>query len=287
MFTPPKLISVPMKKFISLFVLAITFFSCSSDDSSSTSNPNLLQRVDFYPGQPQENRWNFNSDGLLATITDADDNLIERFVYDSNNNVVQDTKYSSGAPTENYLITYDSSNKITTINSRSYNYSISENRYYYTEGNETFSCELNADGLAKHYSDFFDFPDAGDDIQTEFNFQYGNGNLLNISGFGSNMSDVIINFEYGNTVNPLKNATLPVLRIKSLTDPNFFNTGISSNSVKETKTYAPGDPEKSIFGILIYPSNKIELLTDQSYSGSVLESSLTDSYYYYQGDVIP
>ena len=276
-----------MKKIIFLFVLAITLFSCSSDDSSFSVNPNLLQRVAFYPGQPQENRWNFNSDGLLTSITDANSNLIETFVYDSNNNVIQDIKYSSGSPTENYLITYNSSNKITNINSRSYNYSASENRYYYTVGNEIFSCELNGDGIVMHYLDFFDFPDAGDDVQTEFNFQYENGNLSNISGFGSNMSDVIINFTYGNSVNPLKNATLPVFRIKSLIDPNFFNTGISSNNVKETKTYAPGDPESSIYGTLIYPSNKIELLTDQSYSGSVLESSLTDSYYYYQGDVIP
>ena len=51
-----------MKKIIFLFVLAITLFSCSSDDSSFSVNPNLLQRVAFYPGQPQENRWNFNSD---------------------------------------------------------------------------------------------------------------------------------------------------------------------------------------------------------------------------------
>ena len=130
-----------MKKNIFLFVLTITLFSCSSDDSSSSVNPNLLQRVDFYPGQPQENRWNFNSAGLLTSITDANSDLIETFVYDSNNNVVQDIKYSAGSPTENYLITYDSSNKITNINSRSYNYSASDNRYYYTAGNETFSCD--------------------------------------------------------------------------------------------------------------------------------------------------
>lgn len=276
-----------MKKIIFLFVLAITLFSCSSDDSSSTSNPNLLQRVDFYPATTFENRWNFNADGLLTTITDANNNLIETFVYDSNNNVIQDIKYSSGSPTDNYLITYDSSNKITDINGKHYNYSTSDNRYYYTSGNETFSCELNAEGLATHYSDFFDFPDEGDDIQTEFNFQYGNGNLLNMSGYGNNMSDVIIIFNYGTVVNPLKNATLPVFRIKSLINPHFFNTGISSGSVKEYERYAPGDPETHSFGMLFYPSNKIELLTQEDFYLGVYESSLTNSHYYYQGDVIP
>ena len=187
-----------MKKIVFLFVIFTTLISCSDNDDSNSINTDLLQRVDFYPSKTFENRWNFNSDGLLTTITDANNNLIEAFVYDSNNNIIQDIKYSSGTPSENYLITYNSNNKITSINSRSYDYNASENRYYYADGNETFSCELNADGLATHYLDFFDFPGVSDDIQTEFTFQYENGNLLNISGFGKSMSDVIINFSYGN-----------------------------------------------------------------------------------------
>ena len=137
MFTPPKFIV--MKKIFTLFVLTTTLFSCSSDDSSSTVNPNLLQRVDFYPGTTSEKRWNFNAEGLLTSITNSDNEILELFVYDTNNNVIQNTKYSSGSPTENYLITYDSNNKITNINGKNYNYSGSENRYYYTIGNETFS----------------------------------------------------------------------------------------------------------------------------------------------------
>ena len=275
-----------MKNLFTLFIIAITISSCSNNTTSS-NNPNLLQRVDFFPGTTFENRWNFNQAGLLTTIKDANGNLIEKFIYDSNNNVIQDIKYSAGTPTENYQITYDSSNKITVINGKQYNYSVSENRYYYVLGNETFSCELNADGLAKHYTDFFNYAGEGNDIQTDYSFQYENGNLLKMSGFGSSMTDVIINFTYGNLVNPLKNATLPVLRIKSILDPNFFNTGICSNNIKDTKTYSPNNPKSSIYGVLIYPSGKLELLTNQSYTGSVLESSLTDSYYYYQGDVIP
>ena len=213
-----------MKKFCFLFSCIIICISCSNDSSRVAVNPNLLQRVAFHPGTTFERRWNFNSEGLLTNITNSAGELVELFVYDSNNNVIQDVKYDSGSPTENYLITYDSSNKITTINGKHYNYSASDNRYYYTAGNESFSCELNTDGLATHYSDFFDFPGEGDDIQTEFTFQYESGNLLSMSGFGSSMSDVIINFTYGNSVNPLKNATLPVFRIKSLIDPNFFNT---------------------------------------------------------------
>ena len=108
-----------------------------------------------------------------------------------------------------------------------------------------------------------------------------------MSGFGTNISDVEINFNYGNNINPLKTATLSVLRLKSILEPNFFNSGISSTNVKEFQGYSTLDPETHSFGILIYPSNKIELLTQENFSNGVFESSLTNSYYYYQGDVIP
>lgn len=285
MFTPPKFIV--MKKIIFVFVIATTLFSCSSDDNSSSTNTNLLQRVDFYPGTSFESRWNFNSDGLLTTITDANGNLVEKFVYDTNNNVIQDIKYSSGSPTENYLITYNSNNKITNINNRSYNYSVSENRYFYTDGNETFSCELNTEGLATHYSDFFDFPDEGDDIVTDYFFIYENSNLITMTGNGSSLSDIEVHFNYGTVVNPLKNATLSILKVKSLIDPNIFYDGFFSNNVKVAQSYSTLDPETYSFGMLFYPSNKLELITQENFYNGVFETSLTNSYYYYQGDVIP
>jgi hypothetical protein len=285
MFTSPQFIV--MRKIITLFVIATTLFSCSSDDSTSTINPNLIQRVDFYPGTSFEKRWLFNSDGLLTDITKADGTLLEKFIYDTDNNVVQYTKYEDGSATENYLITYNSSNKITDINGKLYNFSASENRYYYTIGNESFSCELNAEGIATHYIYFIDFPDEGDDIQTEFSFQYENGNLTSMTGFGNNMSDIEINFNYGLVINPLKIATLPVLKIKSILDPHFFNAGISSNNIKEYQSYAVGDPETHSFGMLFYPTNKIELITQENFSNGVIESTITNSYYYYQGDVLP
>ena len=40
---------------------------------------------------------------------------LEKFIYDTDNNVVQYTKYEDGSATENYLITYNSSNKITEL----------------------------------------------------------------------------------------------------------------------------------------------------------------------------
>ena len=57
-----------MKNIFSILFIAITLFSCSDDNTSSTVNPNLLQRVDFYPGTTFEERWLFNADGLLYQI---------------------------------------------------------------------------------------------------------------------------------------------------------------------------------------------------------------------------
>ena len=108
-----------------------------------------------------------------------------------------------------------------------------------------------------------------------------------MSGFGNNMSDVEVNFNYGNVINPLKTATIPVLKIKSILEPNYFNEGISSNNIKEQQSYAAGDPESHSFGMLFYPSNKIELLTQENFSNGLFESTLTNSYYYYQGDSLP
>lgn len=276
-----------MKKLILLLIITTTLFSCSNNESNASTNQNLLQRVDFYPGTTFERRWNFNTDGLLTTITDVNGVLIEKFVYDSDNNVIQDTKYDMGSPTENYLITYTTNNKIATINGINYSFSATENRYFYTAGNESFSCELNADGLATHYSDFFDYPGIEDDTETDFTFQYENSNMLSMSGYGSNMTDIEVNFNYGNVSNPLKNATIQVLKVKSIIDPHFFNSGISSVNVKEAQRYSLLDPETHSFGILFYPSNKIELLTQEDFSSGVFETSLTNSHYYYQGDVIP
>ena len=120
MFTPPKFIV--MKKIISLFVLAATLFSCSSDKNSSAGNSSLLKRVDFYPNKPNESHWNFNNLGLLDNITKQDGTLVEKFVYDSNNNVIKDTKYNNGSVVADYNVTYDSANIITSINCVAYDY---------------------------------------------------------------------------------------------------------------------------------------------------------------------
>lgn len=138
-----------MKKFLILFVLVTTLFSCSSDENSSVVNSSLLKRVDFYPNKPNESRWNFNNSGLLDNITKPDGTLVEKFIYDSNNNVIKDTKYNNGSIVADYVVTYDSANIITSINGVSYDYVYSATgfRYSYTNATENFSCEINNDML--------------------------------------------------------------------------------------------------------------------------------------------
>ena len=93
-----------MNKLIILFVLATTLLSCSSDDSNT--NPDLvLQKVVFYDNSPNEKHWIINNN-LLTTITLADGTVVEEFIYDAQNRVIKDTKYTNGVISETNIITY-------------------------------------------------------------------------------------------------------------------------------------------------------------------------------------
>ena len=202
-----------MKKFYFIFCFVVISISCSTESSSVSVNPNLLQRVDFYPGSIFEKRWLFNSDGLLTDITEADGTLIEKFIYDADNNVVQDTKFEVGSPTENYLITYDTSNRITVINGKHYNYNPTENRYYYTIGFDDYSCSLNSEFLVIESHLVYD--DTIDVYNSDYYCGYTIGNMNSYNNYSWN-TDIYTHYEFDNKINPLKNALLPIFRLKSL-----------------------------------------------------------------------
>lgn len=97
-----------MKNIISLFVIIIVLVSCNNDDSTNSTviNPNLLQRVDFFSGTNYEKRWCFNSNGFLEEIKDANGILLEKFVYNSNNQVIQNLIYENGIVSQTLNISY-------------------------------------------------------------------------------------------------------------------------------------------------------------------------------------
>lgn len=274
-----------MKKFCFIFSFVVISISCSNDSSNVTAvDPNLLQRVDFYPGTSFEKRYIFNADGLLTEITKADGTLIEKFVYDADNNVTQNTKYENGLATENYLITYDSNNKITDINSNHYNYSTSDNRYYYTIGFDDYSCNLNSEFLVTESHLVYD--DTADVYNTDYYCGYALGNMTSYSN-SSWTADIYTNYEFDNRINPLKNALLPIFRFKSLIDTNFFYSSLSSVNNITSQAYYSIDPESHTYDYIYNSISLPQTQTRNDYSNGVFEGSLVSANYYYQGDVLP
>jgi hypothetical protein len=285
MFTPPKFIV--MKKIIFLFVLAATLFSCSSDENSSAGKSSLLKRVDFYPNKPNESRWNFNNLGLLDNITKQDGTLVEKFVYDSNNNVIKDTKYNNGSVVADYNVTYDSANIITSINGVTYDYvySAAGFRYSYTNATENFSCEINNDMLLTKYS----YSNA-DSPEKKYDAVYSNNNMISFQRTNNGTVDLVRNYSFGSDTgngNPLRNACLGVMKLKSLTEPEFFMDGIFSKSVVLALSFGTGNSIHYAYGLLTNSANHLSQHDIEVFNGVTFVEYINYSKYYYQGDDLP
>ncbi|HMK06639.1 MAG TPA: hypothetical protein VK476_03855, partial [Flavobacterium sp.] len=122
-----------MKKLFLFLPIFFFCFSCSESDDliSSVSkdnasrpgpvinriDPTKLARVIFYPQTVSERIWFFYPNGLLQKITKHDGALVQTFTYDANSNLIKTVYISEGwLPSYTNTYTYDSSNKIATIN---------------------------------------------------------------------------------------------------------------------------------------------------------------------------
>ena len=274
-----------MKKTIFFLIFAIALGSCNRDNSSSSTYAHLLQRVDFYPGTISEKRWLFNADGLLKLITKANGTLVEKFTYDTNNNVIQNIKYENGLPVETNLITYNLSNKITVINGINYNYSASENRYYYSIGFNDYNCILNSDFLV--IESHLIYNGTAEINHTDFYCEYILNNMISYNNLSIMVGEISTHYEFDNKINPLKNALLPVFRFKSLIDTEFFYGSFSSANNITSQYYFLTDSESHTYNYAYNSNNLPQIQTINNYSGGVFENSSVSAKYYYQGDALP
>ena len=282
-FTLTKFIA--MKKLF-LILTAISLFSCSESQDTVSANPNLLQKVVFFVGQSNEVHWYFNSNGLLSEIKSPDGTLLEKFDYDFNNNVIKDTKYGNGAGV--YEITYNSNNLITSINGQNCSFDNSTRTYSFAldispvgEGNGT--CMVNDDKLAIN-STFVN--SISHEFVTEIGYQNGNMVAYDYTVNNGPGSEHRM-FNHGGISNPLKDAALPVFRLKSLIDPSFFIEGISSVTMVENVTFGNANPYYFNYGFLIHDDGRPEQQDREIYNGSELEFFYTFAQYYYQGQILP
>lgn len=245
---------ITMKKLFSIILIAVTLFSCSSDnDTQPVVTPKKLQKIVFYRDSANERQWNI-SNGLLTSITLADGSLSEEFIYDAENRVISDKKYSGGVLTETTTITYTSDNIIQSINGLHYNYDAATKTYIYSYGsNFTINCKVNEDRLA------VDFVRAGFN-PSEYHMTYSNGNMLSFRKVNNGVTDELKNFHFtGSTTedSSVYNAILAVAQVKSLTDPNFFVDGQASRTIGDGFDKGPTDPYFYNYGQIIDMQGKL------------------------------
>ena len=256
------------KNLICLFIVAISLISCSSD--STVAPTQTLQKVIFYSGSANQRQWNISND-LLRNITLADGTIVEEFIYDSQNRLASDIKYTGGLVSETTTITYNADNTIQSINGLPYTYNSSTRTYTYTYGSSfAISCQVNSDFLVEN------FVRTGTNAG-EYQMTYANGNMLSFEKINNGSTNLVKNFHFDDVsygVNPLYNAVLAVARVKSLTDPNFLIDGVASTRVAAGFDKGSADPNYYHYGLASSTTtNPTHNIKDFSIGVEVLGSS--------------
>ncbi|WP_333599468.1 hypothetical protein [Flavobacterium sp.] len=251
-----------MKKLFFLFAVSTILFSCSNDNSN-TAATDSIKKVIFYRNSPDARQWNFSND-LLTSITLLDGTLVEAFTYDIQKRLVKDVKYTNGVATETNDIVYNTNNTIKSINGLEYTYEAATQTYAYSySGTFSMTCQVNSDQLALNYSR------TGTDAK-EYHFAYTNGNMTSFEKVTNGTTEVLKNFHFESTLygNPIASAVLPVARVKSLLDPDFFIDGQASKSIPVGFDRGASDPYYYNYGMVIgenkYFSVGIEVLDNNN-----------------------
>lgn len=276
-----------MRKFIFFFLSACTMISCSDDNGSSSEiNPNLLQRIDFFPGTVSEKRWLFNSNGSLFQITKADGTVLQDFNYDSNNRLISAIHNENGF-IETHTFTYDNNGFVATVDGMDVHYNSSLSAYYTGDLNTNYRLtKINSEKLPLDGRSVFIENDESGITQTEWYemlVYYTNNNVT-----GYSPSDSCVSFSYDNKTNPLRNGTLAICRAFSFIAGSSWIDG-QYNSVNNpvSQNYCSEDPESSRFQYN-YNSNDLPVnQTRDDYYFGVYENTTLTAKYYYQGDVLP
>ncbi|WP_445453934.1 hypothetical protein [Flavobacterium sp. 25HG05S-40] len=264
-----------MNKILTLLVLATTLFSCSSSDDNVNTD-SILQKVVFYRDSPNEKHWNIEN-GLLTNITLSDGTVVEEFVYDSQNRVINDTKYVNGIVSETNVITYTPNNTIQSINGLPYTFNATTRTYTYSYGSDfTINCVVNADQLA------VDFVRMGSNAG-EYHMSYFNGDMTSFKKVANNTVDVVKNFDFDARIgaNPIYASVLAVARVKSLTDPNFFIDSVTSTNIAGGYDRGTSDPNYYSYGYTSSTTNNpTHNIKDFSIGIEVLDNSMNTVEFY-------
>ena len=271
-----------MKKFYLYLLPVFLLVSCSNEDTSN-GNTHLLQKVVFYPNLPSEKHWNFNDAGFLESITKPDGTLIEKFVYNNNNQVIQNLIYVNGNLSQTLDISYNGN----LIANSGVTYISSQNSYQIIDGYNTTTISLTNDLLLSEMHKLYD--DNIDQYDSHYYVNHNNnGNMTSYSSDEFGGYSYVNYYEFDNKTNPLKSAIMPVMKVKTLYSPRFFYDGLTSSNNIAALKYHVEDPESSKFTYEYNENNLPVVKTVNLYYQGVYENiSYEYTHYYYQGDVLP
>ncbi|WP_264519615.1 hypothetical protein [Flavobacterium sp. N1994] len=277
-----------MKKFYFLLIAICALSSCTSDSSSNTStNPNLLQRIDFYPGLASERHWLFNTHGLLTQITKADGTVVQNFVYDTSNRLTSSTLFNTSGINETHTFTYDNNDFVISVDGETVHYDAGVDAYYTGILNDRYRLtKINGDKLIVEGRTVIietDITGTNETRWAEMIVNYSNNNIMSYSP-----GDSCNSFTYDDKTNPIRNATLAICKAFSFVSGSRWIDGLynSANNVL-THNYCSEDPESSVYHYTYNANNLPEAQTHDSYYHGTYENTVASANYYYQGDVLP
>lgn len=278
-----------MKNFCLFFIAVFTLLSCSNDTTDQTTiDPNLLQRIDFFPGLTFERRWVFNTDGLLKEITKSDGTIVQDFIYDNNNRLINSTVFNDNGFNQTYTFTYDNNNFVNSVNGETVNYNVGLDSYYVGNLSQNYRLtKINSDKLLVYgktsYQDFDENGNPFETIWNEITVNYTNNNLMSYWP-----NDSCNFFTYDSQTNPLRNAILPICRAFSFIENSRWVDGLYfSPNNPLSHEYCSEDPESEVYNYTYNTDNLPLIQTRDNYYQGVYENTITSAKYYYQGDVIP
>ncbi len=278
-----------MKNFFLFFIAVFTLLSCSNDTTDQTTiDTNLLQRIDFFPGLTFERRWVFNTDGLLKEITKSDGTIVQDFIYDNNNRLINSTVFNDNGFNQTYTFTYDNNNFVNSVNGETVNYNVGLDSYYVGNLSQNYRLtKINSDKLLVYgktsYQDFDENGNPFETIWNEITVNYTNNNLMSYWP-----NDSCNFFTYDSQTNPLRNAILPICRAFSFIENSRWVDGLYfSPNNPLSHDYCSEDPESEVYNYTYNTDNLPLIQTRDNYYQGVYENTITSAKYYYQGDVIP
>lgn len=279
-----------MKKLCFFLFSVFAILSCSNDTTDQNpDNTNLLQRVDFHPGLTIERRWNFNTDGLLSSITKADGTVVQSFTYDANNRLISSTIFNEVGANQTYTFTYNNNDFVTSVNGQALTYDLGLDGYYIGDLSQNYRLtQINSEKLIVYgktaYSDFDENGNPYEVIWDEIFVNYTpNNNLVSFSP-----NDSCNTMTYDNATNPLRSATLAICRAFSFVENSPWING-HYNSVNNplSHNYCSEDPESEVFNYTYNTDQLPVTMTRDNYYLGVYENTTTFAKFYYQGDILP